>query len=125
MAASEQLWRTATADFYDGIFRVLQTSGAKPMTRSADREAELWEERQGERSPPEEEEAEAVGRREGQVPDRGRVQLGYRARYAVADGGHLQEHADTRGQGRVGPRLRQEEDCHGTAGNKYVAKTKR
>ncbi len=33
VAAANKTGKTATADFYDGIFKVLQTKGAKPITR--------------------------------------------------------------------------------------------
>jgi hypothetical protein len=71
-----------TARFYAGIFRVTQPGR---ITQLALTEAlAKCQLRPGERGRPQSEEAQAVGGRQGQVPDEGLVQLGDRARHQVA-----------------------------------------
>ena len=100
-----------TADFYDGIFKIGQGKGAKPLTTlTLVEKLTLPEGRQGDGGG-QEEEAAPVGRRQRQVPDQGQAQRGDRGRHEVAGRGPLQVDADARDPGaRLGARLRQEED---------------
>ena len=66
--------RRTTADFYDGIFKIGQTKGSKPITVLTLVEKLSWREEagQGQRRGEEKEEAPAVGRRQGPVPTKGK-----------------------------------------------------
>ena len=71
-----------SADFYDGIFRLSQGKGAKPLTTLTLVEA-LSCPKAGQRGRGgQEEEAAVVGRRERQVPDQGQAQRGDGGRHA-------------------------------------------
>ena len=99
------------ADFYDGIFKIGQGKGAKPLTTLTLVE-KLSCPKAGQRDRGgQEEEAAAVGRRQRQVPHQGQAQRGDRGRHEVAGRGPLHVDPDPRGprQG-VGARLRKEED---------------
>ena len=113
VAAADKKGGTATSDFYGGIFKLSQTKAAEAdHDLEAGREAQLPQARQGDRGG-EEEEAQAVGGRQGPVPHPGVVQLGDRARHEVARPGQLHEHAHaSRARPRDRAGLRQTQDRH-------------
>ena len=93
-----------TAKFFDGIFKISQTKGKRPLTTltltetlSCPKGKKAIARRR------EEEVAQAVGRREGRVPDEREVQRGDRARHEVAGDGPLRQH-DDEGHAGVGDR---------------------
>ena len=100
------------ARFYAGIFKLSQSGGYTVLTLT--READGLPEGQEvlrERGRQEAQDAQVVGRRQGQVQDQGPVLGGHRARHQVARPGHLHHDADARRAGRGrGQRLRQEEE---------------
>ena len=98
------------AKFYDGIFKLSQAGGITTLTLS--REAHrLPEGQEGERRGEEAEDAQALGRRQGQVPHPRPVQRGHRPRHQVARHGHLHHHDHEGHQGRGHrPRPGQEEE---------------
>ena len=103
------------ADFYDGIFKIGQGKGAKPLTTlTLVEKLRCPRGGQGEHRRQAQEEAQALGRRQRQLQDPGQAQRGHRGRHQVARRGPLQEHADQGGDRRgLGARLRQAQDRAG------------
>ena len=119
--------KTASADFYDGLFKLTQTKGSKPIAtlklteKLSCAKANARDDRREE-----EEEAPAVGRRQGPVPDQGQAQRRDRGRHEVAGRGSLQVDADARRpRPRQGARLRQAKTVIVRAGKRYTARAKR
>ena len=112
------------ATFYDGIFKIAQGNGARPLTTLTLTEA-LSCPKAGQRDRGgQEEEAAPLGRRERQVPSEGQAQRGDRRRHEVARRGPL--HVDPHeGHARpsLGARLREEEDGD-RAGRQAVHRTR-
>ena len=113
------------AGFYDGIFKLSQSGGITTLTLS---EA-LDSLRGGAAAAAAEEaqDAQAVGRRQGQVPHQGPLQRGHRARHEVARAGHVHDARITRvTQGAVTVRdavRRKTSSC--APGKRYLARTRR
>ena len=98
------------ADFYDGIFRLSQGEGAKPLTTLTLVEA-LSCPKAGKAVVAARRRSGGCGVTETEVPDQGQAQCGDRGRDEVAGRGPLHEHHDPCRQGRrLGPRLRQAQD---------------
>ena len=106
--------------FSDGMFKVSQ-SGGSPRPH-AHRDARLLGQARAGRGE-EAQDAQAVGRREGPLPDQGLLQRRHRPRHQVARAGHLHGHADA---GHAGRRLGSGLPAQGTirlrAGKSYTAK---
>ena len=113
VAAANKSGGTAKADFYDGLFKVTQTKGKKPITvlTLVEKLTGCKANGQGVDRQEEGQEAAAVGRRQGPLPDQGQAQRGDGRRHEVAGRGPLHVDADE-GRSRQGPRarLREEED---------------
>ena len=102
---------TQTADFYEGIFRVTQTRGARPVTVLTLTERLSCPRGRAQRGAARQEDAQAVGQRPRPLPDRRPVQRGDRARHDLADAGPLRLDADPRHAGLGdGARPRQAQD---------------
>ncbi len=68
-SAADKKGGIQNAWFYSGVFKVTQTKGSQPITELVDGpKLELPEGQEGQRCCQEEEDGEAVGRRQGQVP---------------------------------------------------------
>ena len=78
------------ARFSEGMFRVTQAGAITELTLNEPLDCG----KQGARGAEEEAEvAQAVGRRQGQVPHQGHLQRRHRPRHEVARPGHLHDHA--------------------------------
>ena len=82
-----------TAKFYDGMFKVTQSGGITTLTLNEPL-APCPSAKIGARRGQEAQDAQALGRRQGQVPDERPVQRGDHPRYQVARAGRMPLHED-------------------------------
>ena len=108
--------------FYQGVFKIGQSKGSKPLTTLTMTGKLQLRRRQGERGG-EEEEAPAVGQRQGQVPHQGQAQRGDGPRHELARRGPLQRHPDSVKKGKVAvQQFKPRKTIIVRAGQQYFAK---
>ena len=113
VAAADKNGGTATADFYDGIFKLGQTKGATPITtlKLVEKLSCGKSVKKASAAAKKKKKRHLWGDGKGKFRTDGLVQLGHRARHQVAGRGQLHEHAhEGRAREGRGPRFREEED---------------
>ena len=109
IVAAQSGTKLERADFFDGLFTVRAVQA--PDDAHADRAARAAR-AEGARGTEEAQVAQAVGRRQGQVPHQGPLRGGDRPRHALARPGHLHDH-EGHGAPRLGQRPRRGPQAHG------------
>ena len=111
ITAAQGAGKTASADFYDGLFKLTQAKRSKVTSLTLTERLSCPRKGSASAAAKKKKKRAAVGRRQRQVPHQGQAQRRDRGRHEVAGRGSLQVDAHARRpRPRQGARLREEED---------------